>query len=306
MILNTSDNNVKAMEATLRTLMPDYIAIIDYADNIQPFLDFFTFHEKTPKFFFITENAPSEKLLEILKKNHIVEKRWSLSDYRTFLLDRPRICFRDHQAVYEGDGSRLAAWRKRYAMGPFFSISEKIHRILPFKFAGKIADVVLVIIGIFSLAIVPSLRKKSGHIDSKYKDKEISIYFDGSPEKDHYGESPTITRKLRQLEKIILSCGQKKMGFFIGAGPRHTYIEKILDMEELGHLTNFFIFAGGLFRPGTFEVTERRKTGRFLAGSNRSIYGRDVYSNHCLSIGAGEKEIWHYSSLHNDAYHEKK
>lgn len=306
MILNTSDNNVKTMESALRAFAPDCVVMIDYADNIQPFLDFFAFCEKSPKFFFITENKPSREFLKNFKKSHVIERHWSFDDYRAFFFGRPRVYFHNHQAVYEGDTSRLAAWRKRYAMGPFFSISERMRKILPFEFARKIADGILAIMGMIIQIIIPSLRKKSGRIDSEYKGKKISIYFDGSPEKDHYGESPIISEKLKRLEKTILSCEQKKIGFFIGSGPRHTYIEKILDLEEQGHLNNFFIFAGGLFRPKTFEVTKRRKTGCFLEGSNKSMDGRPIYSDHCLSIGAGEKEIWYYSSLHNSDPHEKE
>jgi hypothetical protein len=83
-----------------------------------------------------------------------------------------------------------------------------------------------------------------------------------------------------------------KTAYFFIAGPRQIYIRKLLDLQP----KNFMVFATALFRPQALQAVEKIHGGTFLQGTNISKYGEVIYSDHCLSVGAGEKEVWVYPS----------
>ena len=105
--------------------------------------------------------------------------------------------------------------------------------------------------------------------------------------------------RLAAFESAVLSVKDRRIGFFVVTGPRHQYIDRVLALETQGRLQNFAIYAAGMFRPESFKAVENVKAGAFSPGSNISIFNKIIYSDHCLSIGAGDKELWCYRTANS-------
>ncbi len=297
MLINVSDNNLKKIEEIIQQHNFENIFLLDYAASIEPFLEYMLkVNPGVKRIFCLTEKSP-KKRKDVLE---FEEQPWAIKDYIQFFTAKKRINFDDHVPVCEGDESRISKWRRQHAMGPFLRVSEKIKSIIGNNLIARITDYLLCIPGIVTLAFFPRLRKKRGRARFRRGSTDIQIIFDGGPEKDHYGESPLLEARFRALEEWVLDVAKNqnsKTGFFIITGPRHEYIEKILSFKKDSKIKNFAIFACALFRTKPYEAVEKIGVGSFFAGSNVSIQKNPVYSDHCLSIGAGEKELWCYLDM---------
>lgn len=304
MITNISTNNLDKVTEAIKKYNFECIFLVDYAANLQAFLEYLVSIETSPKeIFFFTEHQPNLTNHDAFSNVELTLKPWSLNRYLQFLFSCNRVSFENHQPVYSDDISRLSQWRLRYAMGPFKNISRKIHRTFSNTLICSFCDLIIACMGLLCMIVIPQLRQKSGKATCTYKEMKVSIYFDGGPETDHYGESPIIEDKIFQFVQITKQQLQKpneKTGFFIAAGPRHEYLEHIFELEDADIISNFAVFVRGLFRPKAYAVTKRRNTGFFSEGTNISSAGKTVYSEHCLSIGAGQKELWHYININEN------
>ena len=297
MLYSISQDNIAKIENILKTRALDYVFLVDYAAHIETFLKFLS--EQSPgtiKVFCHTEKEPHP--IAEATDWRISRKPWPLADYMKFLSE-DRIDFKGHTPVYDKDVSRLNGWRGQYMRGPLNRISQAIHARIPNKMITTATDFILGLCGMTLQALIPPLRKKRGTVTFRYRNIDAHVLFDDSPGRDHYGENPLLERKLSAFEKEILTLPPDKTGFFIAAGPRHEYMKTVFDLEDSGKLNNYVLLVSGLYRPRAYKTTERRETGSFSKGNNVSIAGKAVYSDHCLAIGAGEKELWCYLSADN-------
>lgn len=253
MLNSISENNLGLIKEALREHNYTDILIIDYASDLNTLLEFIADNiSSNTNIKCLSENNPSALIDKIDIQDEAISN-WSLRDYITFFFGESQAAFKNHQPIYENDVPRLHLWRRNYLKG-FWK------------------------------------KRLIGSIKGQFRGHSIDLIFDGGPEKDHYGESPLIARKIQFLENFMCEANapSKRICCFIAVGPRHKYIQAIVNnSKKVGFIS---IFSAGLFRISAYESV--RGCGKFYKGTNRSVYGKPVYSDHCLKIGAGQRELW--------------
>lgn len=253
MLNSISENNLSLIKEALREHNYTHILIIDYASNVNTLLEFIADNiSSNAKIKCLSEKNPSEQIDKIEIQEETISN-WSLRDYITFFFGKSHASFKNHQPIYKKDVSRLHLWRRNY-LKRFWK------------------------------------KRLIGSIRGQFRGHDIDLIFDSGPEKDHYGESPLIVRKIQFVENFICESksSPRRVGCFISVGPRHQYIQTIIKNSKNAEFIS--IFSAGLFRTSAYETI--KSFGKFYKGTNTSVYGKLVYSDHCLKIGAGKRELW--------------
>lgn len=296
MLRSVSQNNLEMMNAVIRQQNFTDFVILDYAENLPPLIEhLYQVAPSVTRIHAFCEHRPSASFLGQLQGLEIEAHPWPVSDLRTFVNAPLSTGFEHHKPIYEGDISRLSGWQKLYAAGPFKKLQKRLATLPGFS----VLNIFCIRAGMFLQALIPGLRPTYGTMTGHYGNTAVTLHFDGGPEKDHYGENPLLEKRLKKFQDLLHEIGQdctRHSAFFIGAGARHLYIKDILDTQDANNLSHFIIFCTGLYRPRAYAVTARRAGGQFYKGSNTDIYRQTIYSDHCLSVGAGDKELWYYTS----------
>jgi hypothetical protein len=287
MITTISDNNASKIGQELGSFRPKEAVIVDYGYNVLKFLDFLSQSDERPdKITFFCEVPPTYT-------STVKRFPWSLNDLKEFFLARPPVGFENHKPVYDEDQPRLSRWRAQYAAGPFQHIWNALYRrFRTHKISMLFLSAPVLVSGVLLQLLVPNLRPQKGIMTFDYKGIAVTLHFDGNPERDHYGESPLIKEKIEKFADAVSNAGT--LAIFIASGPRHLYLRKTFELEDAGALKDFMVYCSGLYRPAAYKITEERSAGLFYKGSNVSIENKVIYSDHCLSIGAGDRELWCY------------
>lgn len=300
MLRSVSQNNLEMMDAVLRQQNFTDFIILDYAENLPPLIEHLCrTAPSVARIHAFCEHKPPAPFLDRIKNLRTQSSPWPISDLRAFINAPTSAGFKDHTPIYDGDISRLRGWQSLYAAGPLQRIDRKLQSLKLPGFCARILNRACLHAGMHVQAIIPGLRPSSGTITGTFGDSAVTICFDGGPEKDHYGENPLLIKRMEKLQTLLQETGQhsnRHSAFFIGAGARHLYIDKILNAQDAGSLHHFTIFCTGLYRPRALAVTAQRAGGQFYKGSNTDTYNQTIYSDHCLSVGAGDKELWYYTS----------
>ena len=253
MLNSISDNNLGLIKEALIENKYTDILIFDCAANLADFLELIADNiSSKTNIYCLSENQPNT-LIEKIDVQKNNLSNWSLKEYVTFFFGKSQTSFNTHQPIYEHDVPRLHLWRKKY-LKEFW-------------------------------------RKRTiGSISGQFRGHYINLEFDSSPEKDHYGESPLIANKIQFLENFIHQAENppRRICCFITTGPRHKYIQAIIKNSQKEEFIS--IFSAGLFRTSAYKTVQGY--GKFYKGTNSSVYGKPVYSDHCLNIGAGKRELW--------------
>jgi hypothetical protein len=137
--------------------------------------------------------------------------------------------------------------------------------------------------------------------------------------KDQYGESPLkqeyINAGLAPVKQGLQSKKSIRAVFLIDGGPRSDILNSIFEIEKRND--NFFptIFLCDANRAFYADAIQRRPTGVFLKGSNRTLNGDPVYKSlynsrktkfwfnkeEASSSELLEKEVWFYQAKNNDS-----
>lgn len=300
MLRSVSQNNLEMMDAVIRQQNFTDFVILDYAENLPPLIEhLYQVAPSVARIHAFCEHQPSASFLGQLQDLKIEASPWPISDLRTFVNPPPSTGFEHHQPIYEGDISRLSQWQRFYAAGPFKKFQKRLTSLPLPGFCMGVLNTICMSTGLFLQRLIPRLRPTYGTMTGRYGNAAVTIHFDSGPEKDHYGESPLLGKRMEGFQSLLRKIGQNSTrysSFFIGAGARHLYIKDILDTQDANNLSHFTIFCTGLYRPRAYAITARRAGGKFYKGSNTDIYRQTIYSDHCLSIGAGDKELWYYTS----------
>ena len=291
MLRSISQNNLEVIQQYLSEGNFDAAVIVDYADNLDKALDFLVDYPSISKIVCLTEKLPAFEMHNVV--SHITP--WSSQDYDVFLNGTGARREASLQAIYDGDEERLKKWRKDFSLGPFLRVHRFLERKLNNKSLSSVLESLLKFTGLFLQKLIPSLRRRKGRVEFMRGKANITIFFDNGPEKDHYGENPLLKYKYEIFHSVVedLNKNSMKTAYFFITGPRQIFIRKLLDLQP----KNFMAFATALFRPQALQMVEKIHGGTFLQGTNISKDGDVIYSDHCLSVGAGEKELWVYSSV---------
>lgn len=300
MLRSVSQNNLEMMDAVIRQENFTDFVILDYAENLPSLIEhLLQTAPSVARILAFCEHQPSASFLRQLQDLKIETRPWPISDLRTFVSAPPSAGFEHHQPIYEGDISRLSRWQRLYAAGPLKKVQKGLEALPLPGFCMGVLNSICMNTGLLIQTIFHRLRPAYGTITGRYGNTAVTIHLDSGPEKDHYGENPLLGNRIKKFQTLLLEIGQdntRHSAFFISAGARHLYIENILNTQDASSLSHFTIFCTGLYRPRAYAVTARRAGGQFYKGSNTDIYNKTVYSDHCLSVGAGDKELWYYSS----------
>lgn len=300
MLRSISQNNLEMMDAALRQENFTDFVILDYGENLPSLIEHLCqVSPSVARIYAFCEHKPPASFMQRLKNLKTWEAPWSTAELRTFVTAPPSSGFENHTPIYEGDISRLPRWQSLYATGPFGKIDRKLSTLPLPGFCKKIMSHMFTGAGMLLQTMIPALRPSAGTITGTYGNTALTISFDGGPERDHYGENPLLKGRIQKLHSLLQDIGSNQSlcsAFFIGTGARHLYIEEILNTQDANRLSRFTIFCTGLYRPRAYAVTARRAGGQFYRGSNTDIYNQTIYSDHCLSVGAGDKELWYYTS----------
>lgn len=181
-------------------------------------------------------------------------------------------------------------------MGPLAQLGRKLRK-LP-AYVATPSEYFLCIPGLCIQFVLRKYRPSKGFLKFSYKNIIVSVIYDDGPETDHYGESPIFSDKLDTFEHRAQEEASKTkspIAFLFISGARHLYIEKLLKLEDQKKLQNFAIFGRNLYRPKSQDILNKRPKGFFLQGTNTTSSDEVIYSDHCLSIGAGDMELWCYA-----------
>jgi hypothetical protein len=174
--------------------------------------------------------------------------------------------------------------------------------------------------GLFNIKMLlyrmqPGSRPVNGYYSIRIEDSiNFLLLLRSELIKDQYGESPIKHEYIEApLEPVIqrLETNQNiRAVFLIDGGPRSDILNSVLDLEE--RYTNFFptIFLCDANRLIYSESQNRRPSGAFIRGSNRSLQGESLYTKtitggkakflygkeEILPIEFAAKELWFYQS----------
>lgn len=291
MLSSISQNNLEILVHDINQSKCERLVIVDYAADLNETLSFVkTTLPHINHVDYFCEYRPDTSALNIVREN---TKPWSLKIYKKFLFADNPVSFEDHKPVYSGDISRLGAWRTKYMLRPFGRIVQKLDNLNICKKFTNIYTRLFCAAGLVTQLCVPPLRLKQGNIQANQQGLDINIYFNGSPEKDHYGECPLYQDSMDLFQNTV-KTDDKNTAIIVVTGPRHLYVQSCLEIINQHKSNCLFIYACALYRPKTLKYFEDHNIGVFHKGSNISMNNMRVYSDHCLAIGAGERELWRY------------
>lgn len=279
-------------------MKPEIIFTSIRASEVNNVVKYFYLQEhRFKKIYIYTEHKP----ICLPHNSFIIEdkqKPWGLVKFIRFLTAPNPIDFSEHVPIYDNDISRLSKWRRYYLIGPFTRLVNKTRALPIFS---VIIEFIFCLIGLILKLCLPFMRPMEGKLCFSWENIEVCIFYDGGPETDHYGESPVFSDKLDIFEKHLTEEANKTefpITFLFISGARHLYIERLLKLEDQKKLQNFAIFGRNLYRQKSQEILNQRPEGFFLAGTNTTSSGNIIYSDHCLSVGAGDMELWCYMDSH--------
>jgi hypothetical protein len=137
--------------------------------------------------------------------------------------------------------------------------------------------------------------------------------------KDQYGESPLkqeyISAGLAPVKQGLQSKKSMRAVFFIDGGPRSDILNSIFEIEKRNDNFSPTIFLCDANRAFYADAIQRRPTGVFLKGSNRTLSGEPIYKSLYKSRKTNfwyskeetsprallEKEVWFYQIKNNNA-----
>lgn len=132
--------------------------------------------------------------------------------------------------------------------------------------------------------------------------------------KDQYGESPIkkeyIDAALEPIRQKVLSEQKLAGAFFIDGGPRGDILDSIFDLEETYSGLSPTVFLCEAHRIYYADPINRRPSGVYIQGSNRTLNGEPAYTKEEMGRKAeftygralvspedlAEREVWFYES----------
>jgi hypothetical protein len=131
----------------------------------------------------------------------------------------------------------------------------------------------------------------------KYQnEKGDTIYLLSSymPNKDHYGEAPLDISKRKEILSNIGAIIPKNENIcaLIASGARYRWYQGILNQIKNNSKKEIFFFVLSAWRTLDKEKFWECEGGSFIAGSNFTEAGNIIFSDHCISIGALDHELW--------------
>ncbi|MAF97977.1 MAG: hypothetical protein CMH26_05005 [Micavibrio sp.] len=287
-MLRLSSNNRTKVLKTLKQISPEEFVVLDRVSRFYGYLEYMLALDEPPKrLFFLTETLPDCGNLNV---ENVSEKPWAYKELISFCTIKSGFEGRGHNPLYEKDVSRLSEWQAQYMMGPLRRVYDFVHVRVKSVCLLKFFSFLCQLLGLFLQLICPYLRPKKGVVHASKSGVEITILSNGAPTRDHYGETSTSAELLKTLSD--LSANIKNAVFFLAIGPKHKIIHKLIDIPN-GNIKA--IFATGIYRTEPKRIVGDLNVGKFYAGDdNLDQMMKNIYSEHCLEIGAGENEIWIY------------
>jgi hypothetical protein len=295
-----SNNLPPAIFALLQRKEIDILLLTSKVDMVIPSINFFLAQNTDlKKISILCSYKPDFSTGLKFPYSDIEEKTeyWCASDYLGFIRARLPVELKNRNPLYEGDRSRLGFFKQRILMGSLFGYYKKINDSKLPRILKSVLSIFFSFVGMLLKLTLKSERSTRGYWQALVNDVIVRVYFDGGPDKDHYGESPIIIEKLAEMDSVITKDNALPICFFFMAGPRHYYIQHILNKEDKGEISNFLLIAKEMYRPETAKVIFRRPGAYYIKGNNVDDSGSRIYSDHCLSIGADEKELWVYEAV---------
>ncbi len=143
---------------------------------------------------------------------------------------------------------------------------------------------------------------------------EFMLFLKSEFMKDQYGESPIkreyIEVGLDPIRRKLSQGAVVNAAFFIDGGPRGDIVNSILDLEEASREFDPTVFLCDAYRLYYASSINRRPSGIFIKGSNRTLNGEAVYKRNNFGKKAqfwhgelkvspaelAERELWFYES----------
>tara|TARA_A100001011_G_C14312341_1_gene846204 strand:- start:476 stop:1390 length:915 start_codon:yes stop_codon:yes gene_type:complete len=298
-----SKNIEEYIEKKICKLNPDNIVIfckseevIHILNNLEEILN-----KQEKKQFFIFIQNPFIDDIEITKlgfiKKHTKIRSWSLKRYLKFLFKNNQLKIKLKRSLHDQDLYRLPKWKLKKLLisrqllimaNKLFSFSNSflLNLLILFPF---------ILFSIFFLLFFKNLRSKI--IDLEYQDHNKNrifiMSFDG-PEKDHYGESPLLLEDLDYFYQSISNkfIKNKCSAFYLDlCSPILIKKNTDLFLKRLITLKNDFYILNG-WRQSDKEFLFEIENSSFIKGSNLSYTNTNIYSDHCIKIGALDHELW--------------
>ncbi|PJB71162.1 MAG: hypothetical protein CO093_05755 [Alphaproteobacteria bacterium CG_4_9_14_3_um_filter_47_13] len=254
---------------------------------------------------------------EILKQTELEETAfhktpWSMSDIHNFINANSHIDIPEKM-------QRLSLWQESLSTGEFFRLSPDAKS----RFSGKIGSFWPLLKPIFQIfttltyLLNPASRPINGEWRGKKNDFELILRNIAPTIKDQFGEAPNknnyISAGIQDIKKELEAGKSISALFIIDGGPRHHIVQEILDIETQYKKFIPTIILCDASRKFYHDTLKQRQTGRFIAGSNKTLKGDKVsfdISGENAAFWAGEnrtgdqqarQEIWYYSGQTVDA-----
>lgn len=222
------------------------------------------------------------------KETSYEEKPWSMADFGAFINGQSMAD--DVPAKFQ----RIHRWKESLALGPFFRFSPEAKS----RFSGKLGPLWPISKPFFKVAakIYYAFTKHARPYIAEWRGQkeniELILRNVGPSIKDQFGEAPNMMDYINAGLKDIstdLSNGKAISAIImIDGGPRHKIVQEILKLEEQFTKFNPTIILCDACR-GFYKTTlEKRPTGQFFAGSNKTLKGNFVVTKE----NCGGDEIW--------------
>ena len=222
-------------------------------------------------------------------------KRWKLKSHLKSIFGKSN--FQETiDKLYENDSERIYKIRLQYLLGPriFLSVSRLFSRT---NLAKILMFILLTPFMVYSLfKIIIGFGSGSDTCVKYQNEKGDTIYLLSShmPNKDHYGEAPLDISKRKEILSNIgaIIPQNENVCVLIVSGARYRWYQEILNQIKNDLKKEIFFFVLSAWRTLDKEKFRECEGGAFIAGSNFTGAGYIVFSDHCISIGALDHELW--------------
>ena len=269
----------------------------DFEDILNEFLKFSKIASKTRLFYFSPTELGS---IQSLKQNNFKSKSytktyWPLKDYIIFMFGKNAANFKI-SPKWRGDKKRLNHWRLKILFNG--NIFERIDNKLIAQNCSLFFRLLLLFPGIlwstFCVILKRNRRFSVSHGFINPEGTSIFLSHAGSMEKDHYGESPLenshISVVVRELHYNFKNS--RGLNVLILNGNKVNWFQKInkLIKTDLSLMGLFFVHTP--WREAHLQFFADINSNSFLAGNNMSTNKTEIFSEHCIQIGALDNELW--------------
>jgi hypothetical protein len=246
----------------------------------------------------IKEQAP-------LQEQNSFSKPWSLGEIRSFTNS-------DSQAPIPQELRRFPRWKDSLSLGPFFRFAPNSKSRLSGKLGPlwPIAKPFLKTLATAQYLFAPQNRPHRAEWRGTSDQLELILRNVGPSLKDQYGESPNkaeyIESGLKEIRGELEKGNSVSALFIVDGGPRHYVVEEILKLEEKFNNFKPSIFLCDAARIFYDPILVKRPTGRFFAGTNRTLKGKPVSNDTSgphtyfwtggpkTGLEIAQREVWFY------------